>query len=102
MSQRIVTAVLFTLATMAASASESGPGLALDAAGFNKDREVAEFGRKVASKALSYTKAIAVEGGKTIVSVVVVDKLCHVTVGNSDERHVAEEIKCDEGRGFTK
>ncbi|WP_158499516.1 hypothetical protein [Marinobacter sp. P4B1] len=52
----------------------------------------------MASEALSYTKAISVEDGKTFVSVVVVDKLCHATVGNSCERYVAEQIKCDEGR----
>lgn len=98
MTHKIVTAALLALVSMAASASDSGPGLALDAAGFNKDREAAEFGRKVASEALSYTKAIAVEGGKTVVSVVIVDKLCHVTVGNIGERYVAEEIMCDEGR----
>lgn len=98
MSHRIATAALFALATMTSSASESGPGLALDAAALNNDREVAEFGRKVASEALSYTKALAVEGGKTVVSVVVVDKLCHVTVSIRGERYIAEEVRCDEGR----
>jgi hypothetical protein len=95
---KIVTALLFGLMTMATYASESGPALALDSEALSKDREAAEFGRMVASKALSYTKSTFVQDGKTVVSVVVVDKLCHVTLSNKGEQFVAEEIKCDEGR----
>lgn len=61
-----------------------------------ENKAVADFGVQVALQALSYAKSVTREDGKTRVSVVVADKLCHVTVDESTGK--AERFECEAGR----
>lgn len=65
-----------------------------------KDEAVAEFGELVVSKAFTYAKTVHNANGHKIVDVVIVDKLCHVTVVDSLGEMKATKIECDEGRYF--
>lgn len=61
------------------------------------NKKVAEFGLLVASQSLSYPKSVVRKNGEAIVSVVVINKLCHVTVDESDSKLKATKIACEEG-----
>lgn len=61
---------------------------------------VAQFGQQVAVMALSYVKDIRDVDGKKVVDVVIVDKLCHVTVIEHDNGLQAEQVACDAGNYF--
>lgn len=61
-----------------------------------ENKALADFGVQVALQALSYAKSVTREDGKARVSVVVVDKLCHVTVDESTGK--AERFECEAGR----
>ncbi|CAM2944326.1 hypothetical protein VIOR103205_09100 [Vibrio ordalii] len=61
---------------------------------------VAQFGQQVAVMALSYVKDIRDVDGKKVVEVVIVDKLCHVTVIEHDNGLQAEQVACDAGNYF--
>ncbi len=63
-----------------------------------KNKDVADFGVLIAATSLSYVKSVKRKGGSTIVDVVVLDKLCHVTVDESSEKLQAKAIECDAGR----
>ena len=65
-----------------------------------KDEAVAEFGELVVSKAFTYAKTVHDANGHKIVDVVIVDKLCHVTVVERLGKMKATKIECDEGRYF--
>lgn len=66
----------------------------------SENKDVANFGIQVAAMGLSYAKAVRHENGKTIVDVVVLDKLCHVTVQESGDQFKAEKLACDDGKYF--
>lgn len=61
---------------------------------------VAQFGQQVAVMALSYVKDVRDVDGKKVVDVVIVDKLCHVTVIEHDNGLQAEQVVCDAGSYF--
>lgn len=63
-----------------------------------KNKAVAEFGEFVVSKSFTYAKAVRDVSGHKIVDVVILDKLCHVTVDESSGKMRASKIECDEGR----
>jgi len=60
----------------------------------------AKFGQQVAAMAFSYVKDVREIDDKRIIDVVIVDKLCHVTVIEHNNRFQAEKIACDEGKYF--
>lgn len=65
-----------------------------------ENKDLAEFGMLAASTSLSYAKSVRRVYGATIIDVVVVDKLCHVTVDESTGKLLAKSIECDSGRYF--
>jgi len=65
-----------------------------------KHFDVGLFGQQVAGMALSYVKEVREVDGKKIVDVVIVDKLCHVTVVEQIDGLKAEGFACDEGSYF--
>lgn len=64
----------------------------------DQNKTVADFGVLVASNYLSVAQAVRRTNGMTVVDVLVVDKLCHITVDESSDDLKAKAIKCDEGR----
>ncbi|MGL6262109.1 hypothetical protein [Vibrio sp. WXL210] len=55
------------------------------------------FGQQVVGIALSYVRDVRDVDGKKVVDVVILDKLCHVTVVDHSDGLKAEGFACDEG-----
>lgn len=60
-----------------------------------KNAEIAEFGSSVVSKTFTHAKAVRRINGIAVVDVLILDKLCHVTVDESSENLKASKIECD-------
>ena len=63
----------------------------------DENKLVAKLGLEIASKTMSYAKSVRRVNGKTIVDVVVANKLCHVTFNQEGKSLVADKIACDGG-----
>ncbi|MEZ8419585.1 MULTISPECIES: hypothetical protein [unclassified Vibrio] len=99
----ILSAALLIMSASNVVATEEKEPYTIPAAELKKVEQkfnVAQFGQQVAVMALSYVKDIRDVDGKKVVDVVIVDKLCHVTIIEHDNGLQAEQVACDAGNYF--
>ena len=100
MKKLIASALLIMSASNVVATEEKEPYPAAELKKVVQKFDVAQFGQQVAVMALSYVKDIREVDGQKVVDVVVVDKLCHVTVIEHDNGLPAEQVACDAGNYF--
>lgn len=59
-----------------------------------KNKAVADFAESVISKRFTLTKSVTRIDGAAVVDVIIVDKLCHVTIDESSGEMLATKIDC--------
>ncbi|AIW22380.1 MULTISPECIES: hypothetical protein [Vibrio] len=100
---KLFISILLTVSASSAVATEGKDNYTIPVAELKMAEQkfnVAQFGQQVAVMALSYVKDIRDADGKKVVDVVIVDKLCHVTVIEHDNGLQAEQVVCDSGNYF--
>jgi hypothetical protein len=65
-----------------------------------ENKVIANLAIDIASKTLSYAKAVRYEDDYTVVDVVVANKLCHVSFKIGGDMLLADKITCDGGGYF--
>lgn len=96
--KKLIVSALLIMSASSAVATEDKETYTIDVAELKTVEQkfnVAQFGQQVAVMALSYVKDIRDVDGKKVVDVVIVDKLCHVTVIEHDNGLQAEQVACD-------
>ncbi|EGR3255649.1 TPA: hypothetical protein ACMDS2_003476 [Vibrio parahaemolyticus] len=98
--KKLVISMLLAMSTSSAVATEGDTSYTISPTELKvaeKKSNVADFGQQVAVMVLSYVKDVREVDGKSVVDVVVVNKLCHVTVIEHDSGLKAEKVACDAG-----
>ncbi|MEZ9423482.1 hypothetical protein AB4186_08535 [Vibrio lentus] len=101
--KKLIISMLLVMSASSAVAAEGKDTYTIPDTGLKAVEQkfnVAQFGQQVAVMALSYVKDIRDVDGKKVVDVVIVDKLCHVTVIEHDNGLQAEQVACDAGNYF--